>query len=175
MLFDIFYPDEWYDSAYDIDYQAYYDKGYRGVIFDIDNTLVPQGADADERARELLSKLKKIGYKICLLSNNKKARVERFNKDIDVNYIFQAQKPYSRNYYVSSLKMRTSIKSTLCIGDQLFTDICGGNNSGLHTILVNPIDKKEEFQIILKRYLERIILFFYRQKLKKATKAKKKC
>ncbi len=165
-MFDRFFPDEWVESAYSIDYEAYFEAGYRGLIFDIDNTLVPHGADADERAIELFDRLKKIGFDICLLSNNKKPRVERFNKDVNVNYIFKAGKPYSKNYYVATMMTRTSVQSTLVIGDQLFTDIYGGKLAGIHTILVNPIDKKEEFQVRLKRFLERPVMKFYKHSLK---------
>lgn len=165
MLSRIF-PDEWIESTYKIDFQDYYDRGYRGLIFDIDNTLVPHGADADSRAISLFKYLKELGFEICLLSNNKKPRVERFNKDINVQYIFKAGKPYSKNYYVASMMMRTSIKSTIVIGDQLFTDIYGGKLAGIHTILVNPIDKHEEIQIVLKRWLEKPIMFLYKHILK---------
>lgn len=166
-MFERFFPKEWVDSTYNIDYQKYYDMGFRGVLYDIDNTLVPHGADADERAIALFKKLREIGFDVCLLSNNKKNRVERFNKDVKANYIFKAQKPYSRNYYLAATMMKISIKSVLCIGDQLFTDIYGGNLAGIHTILVNPINKKEEIQIVLKRILEKPILHAYKRKLKK--------
>ena len=162
-MFERFFPDEWVESAYSIDYEGYFEAGYRGLIFDIDNTLVPHGADADERAIKLFERLKEIGFDICLLSNNKKPRVERFNKDINVKYIFKAGKPYSKNYYVASMMTRTSTKSTLVIGDQLFTDIYGGKLAGIHTILVNPIDKKEDLQVRLKRLLERPVMMFYRE------------
>ncbi|MBR5368723.1 MAG: YqeG family HAD IIIA-type phosphatase [Lachnospiraceae bacterium] len=165
-MFERFFPDEWVESAYSIDYEGYFEAGYRGLIFDIDNTLVPHGADADERAIKLFERLKEIGFDICLLSNNKKPRVERFNKDINVKYIFKAGKPYSKNYYVASMMTRTSTKSTLVIGDQLFTDIYGGKLAGIHTILVNPIDKKEDLQVRLKRLLERPVMMFYKHSLK---------
>ena len=70
-----FYPDEWLDSAYDIPYEQFYQKGMRGIIFDIDNTLVPHGAPADEQAVQLFERLRAIGFHTCLLSNNKEARV----------------------------------------------------------------------------------------------------
>ena len=162
-MFEKFYPSEWIDSTYSIDFEKYYNEGYRGIIFDIDNTLVEHGADADDRAKELFKRLKEIGFEICLLSNNKKPRVERFNKDVNVNYIFKAQKPYSKNYYVAAMMMRLSVSSVICIGDQLFTDIYGANLIGIHTILVNPINKSEEIQIVLKRYLEKIVLRGYRK------------
>ena len=84
--------------------------------------------------------------------------------------IFKAQKPYSQNYYQAAMKMHISVKSVLCIGDQLFTDIYGGNLAGIYTILVNPINRREEIQIVLKRFLERIVLHFYKKKLKSENK-----
>ena len=87
-MFERLYPCEWVESTYSIDFERYFNEGYRGVIFDIDNTLVPHGADADKRAIELFQRLKQIGYDVCLLSNNKKHRVERFKKDVNAKYIF---------------------------------------------------------------------------------------
>ena len=55
----------------------------------------------------------------------------------------------------------TDVNSTIFIGDQLFTDIFGAKNAGLRNILVKPINPKEEIQIVLKRYLEKIVLYFY--------------
>ena len=63
-------------------------------------------------------------------------------------------------------QMGTNEKNTLFVGDQLFTDVWGARNTGIFSILVEPIDKKEEIQIVLKRYLEKIVLFFYRRKCK---------
>lgn len=64
------------DSTYEIDFDALYREGYRGIIFDIDNTLVPHGAPADERAKKLFAHLKELGFSCCLLSNNKEPRVK---------------------------------------------------------------------------------------------------
>ena len=83
-MLEQFYPDETARSTYDIDFRKIYEDGIRGIIFDIDNTLVPHGAPADERAIRFFENLKKIGFKCCLVSNNQKARVEMFNKDIHV-------------------------------------------------------------------------------------------
>ena len=69
-MFKIFYPDKYYDSTFTVDFKNEYENGIRGVIFDIDNTLVEHDADADKRAKEFFAKLKEIGLKICLLSNN---------------------------------------------------------------------------------------------------------
>lgn len=158
-----FYPDEYLDSTYDIDFESLYEQGYRGIIFDIDNTLVPHGVKADVRAKALFVRLKKLGFGCCLLSNNKEARVKMFNDAVKVNYIYDAHKPSVKNYQKAMKILNTDISNTIFVGDQLFTDIYGANRTGLRTILVKPIHPKEEIQIVLKRYLEKIVLFFYKR------------
>ena len=157
----MFYPDEYLDSTYEIDFDLLYKKGYRGVIFDIDNTLVPHGAPADARAETLFSHLKSIGFSCCLLSNNQRPRVELFNKNIGVNFIEDAHKPSVKSYQKAMKMMGTDTENTLFVGDQLFTDVFGARRTGIHSILVKPIHPKEEIQIVLKRYLEKIVLHFY--------------
>ena len=156
-----FYPGEYLDSTYDINFEELYVQGYRGLIFDIDNTLVPHGVRADERAKALFERLKKIGFKCCLLSNNKEVRVRMFNDDVKVNYIYDAHKPSVKNYQKAMQILNTDKSNTIFVGDQIFTDIYGANRTGIRTILVKPIHPKEEIQIVLKRYLEKIVLFFY--------------
>ena len=84
-----------------------------------------------------------------------------FNEKIGVDYIYKAKKPKPVNYRLAMERMHTDCKNTLFIGDQIFTDVYGANLAGIRTILVQPIDPKEEIQIVLKRYLEKIVLFFY--------------
>lgn len=161
------YPDEYMDSTYAIDFKKLYNDGYRGILFDIDNTLVPHGAPADERAIALFKKLKQIGFTTCLISNNKEPRVKSFCDKVDSDYIFKAGKPLSGGYEEGIRKMKTTKENTLFIGDQIFTDVLGANRAGLYTIMVKPIHPKEEIQIVLKRYLERIVLFFYFRSIRK--------
>ncbi len=158
-----FYPGEYLDSTYKIDFEELYRQGYRGLIFDIDNTLVPHGAKADARAKALFERLRRLGYDCCLLSNNKEARVKLFNDDVQVRYIYDAHKPSVKNYNRAMELMGTDRINTIFVGDQIFTDVYGANRAGIRTILVKPIHPKEEIQIVLKRYLEKIVLFFYRR------------
>ena len=171
-MFKGFYPDCYMNSTYEIDFDAYYEKGYRGLIFDIDNTLVPHGAPADERSKELFAHLKKLGFSVVLLSNNKEPRVKMFNDAVKVSYIFKAGKPLKKNYLKAMDMMGTDKKNTLFVGDQLFTDVWGAKRTGIHNILVQPIDKKEEIQIVLKRYLEKIVLSSYKRYLAKKNEDK---
>lgn len=165
-----FYPGEYLESAYKIDFAKLYAEGYRGIIFDIDNTLVPHGAPADERAKALFESLKKMGFQCCLLSNNKEPRVKMFNDAVQVNYIFKAGKPKASGYQQAMKIMGTNRENTLFVGDQIFTDVYGANRVGIRTILTQPIHPKEEIQIVLKRYLEKIVLFFYKKNQKKQKK-----
>ncbi len=97
-MLEAFYPDNEAESAYDIDYPGLYGKGYRGIIFDIDNTLVPHGAPADDRAVALFVKLHHMGFRTLLLSNNKEPRVKMFNDSVGSEYIFKAGKPGRAGY-----------------------------------------------------------------------------
>ena len=154
MLFETFYPDTWVDSTYQIDFDELYKKGYRGLIFDIDNTLVPHGEPANERAKALFAHLKELGFSCCRLSNNQ------------VHYIEDAHKPSRKNYLKAMELMHTDLSNTMFIGDQLFTDVYGAKRTGMANILVKPIHPKEEIQIVLKRYLEKIVLHFYQKNRK---------
>ncbi len=169
-MFKKFFPDVYMESTYKIDFQKLYEKGYRGVIFDIDNTLVPHGKPADKRAVALFENLKKIGFKCCLLSNNKLERVTMFNQDVNVYYIENAHKPAVKNYRKAMELMHTDENTTMFIGDQLFTDVYGAKRAGIPNILVKPMNPKEEIQIVLKRYLERIVLYFYKKQRKNRNK-----
>lgn len=163
-MLQMFYPDEYVDSAYLLSFEDFYKKGYRGIIFDVDNTLVPHGAPADERSRELFRQLRELGFSTCILSNNKEPRVAPFAREVDSPYIFKGGKPSRAGYRKAMERMNTDCSNTLFIGDQLFTDVWGARRTGIYSILVKPIDPKEEIQIVLKRYLEAVVLWFYRRK-----------
>ena len=160
-MLERFFPDEYYESTYIIDFEQYYKDGYRGVIFDIDNTLVPHGAPADERSIALFERLKKIGFDSVLLSNNKEPRVAMFNEPIKTHMIWKAGKPLPDNYRRAMELMKTDETNTLFVGDQLFTDILGAKNAGIRALLVKPMNPKEEIQIVLKRKLEAVVLRAY--------------
>lgn len=162
-----FYPKEYLNSTYEIDFEDFYKRGFRGIIFDIDNTLVPHGMPADERAIALFKRLKKIGYRVTMLSNNKEPRVKMFCDAVDAPYIFKAGKPNPKNYRQAFVAMGTDENTTLFVGDQIFTDVWGANKAGLYSILVKPIHPKEEIQIVLKRYLEKIVLCSYQRAQKR--------
>lgn len=162
-----FYPKQYVDSAYWISYETLFQKGIRGVIYDIDNTLAKHDEPADEKAVALFEVLRKKGIATCLLSNNKEPRVKAFGEKVGSAYIYKGGKPSIKNYIKAMEIMGTDKKSTVFIGDQLFTDIYGANRTGIYSILVKPINPKEEIQIVIKRFFERVVLYFYKKDCKK--------
>ena len=166
-MFEQFFPKEYLDSTYEIDFERRYAEGKRGIIFDIDNTLVPHGLPADKRALELFERLKSIGYQTVLLSNNKEPRVKSFAEQVNSLYIYRAGKPMAAGYEKAVELMQIEKSQALFIGDQIYTDVWGAKRCGIDTILVKPIHPKEEIQIVLKRYLEKPVLYCYKKRNRK--------
>ena len=87
-----------------------------------------------------------------------------FNRDIGTKVLCNAHKPAGKGYRKAMEMMGTDAASTFVVGDQLFTDMWGASRAGLYKVLVSPIHPKEEIQIVLKRKLEKIVLFFYKRR-----------
>lgn len=156
------YPHEYVDSVFDIDYDKLYDMGYRGIIFDIDNTLVHHGDDSNEEIDELFRAIRGIGFKTLLLSNNSEERIKRFNINIGSMYIYDAQKPDTANFLKAVDMLGLKKNEVALVGDQIFTDIYGANKSGIDSILVKFLRRENETKIGKRRTLEKAILKFYK-------------
>lgn len=160
-MLKLLYPCEYVESVFDIDYYKLYRKGYRGVIFDIDNTLVPHGKDSTPEVDELFRTIHAVGLKPLLLSNNSRERIERFLKNIDALYIDQAQKPGTAGYHRAVELLGLRREEVVFIGDQVFTDVLGANRSGIDSILVKFIGHDTETRLGIRRNLEKVILALY--------------
>lgn len=159
-----FYPNKFFHRKEDIPVEAYYERGYRGILFDIDNTLVPHDEPVDQAAFQFVKRLKELGYGICLISNNDEERVRTFADPLQVDYVYKAWKPGRKGYLQGMERLGTDLTNTLFVGDQIFTDIWGGKRVGMYSILLDPINPREEIQIILKRIPEKLIKWLYRKK-----------
>lgn len=159
-----FFPNCYFDKKEDIPVEEYYKMGYRGMLFDIDNTLVPHDEPVDEAAIVFIEKLKNIGFQICLISNNDEERVKTFADPLGVKYVYKAWKPGKKGYLQGMELLHTDLSDTIFVGDQIFTDIWGARRTGIYSILLDPINPKEEIQIILKRIPEKWIKWRYRRK-----------
>lgn len=159
-----FFPDDYISSIYRVDFEKLYSEGYRAILFDVDNTLVPHGAPADDAAKDFFDYLRGCGFKTFMISNNKEPRVQSFCKDVQgEGYIYLAKKPRVEGYLKAMEILGTDTSNTLFAGDQVFTDIWGANKAGLRSIMVLPIKKwHEEPQIVLKRFLEAVVMLFYK-------------
>jgi HAD superfamily phosphatase (TIGR01668 family) len=155
----ILVPDMHYESIFMIDADSLRQKGIEGIIIDIDNTLVAWDTkEADEKVMSFIKKLGDMGFKICMISNNTRKRVEKFNELLGLPAIHKAGKPKTTPYLKAMKLLNTHRHNTAVIGDQLFTDVLGGNRLGLLTILVTPISPKEFIWTKLVRKIERIML-----------------
>ena len=158
-----FYPDEYHESVFSVDYTGLFGAGITNLIFDIDNTLAPfDTPEPTTQCRSLLMGLKEQGFSVALLSNNKAARVETFNSTLGLVCVWKAKKP-KKTGVMRALELLGDAKpqTTALIGDQLFTDIWCARRVGLRAILVRPQSPRDEFLVKIKRYAEKPILWIY--------------
>lgn len=161
-MFWLLFPYEYVDSVFSIDYQKLVQKGYKGIIFDIDMTLVPHGADSTKEIDALFKTVHELGLKTLLLTNNSEERVRRFTKNIDTLYLCDANKPEPEGFLKAVEMMEIQKEETVYIGDQIFIDIYGANKCGIANILVHYVTAEVETKIGIRRNLEKIILKLYR-------------
>lgn len=152
-------PDLYVRSLRDIPLPALKARGICGLIIDLDNTVIEWGrATLNRDIYRWFLELKKQDLKACLVSNNRDVRVQKIAAYLGIPGISRAGKPRRRAFYKAMAVMKTEINNTAVIGDQVFTDVLGGNRSGLFTILVVPLSRKEFIGTRLVRYLEKIVL-----------------
>lgn len=136
---NFFEPNEYVKSVFDIDFERLYKNGFRGLVFDIDNTLVCQDGDSTPQVDALFEKLQSLGFKTAILSNNSEERVERFVKNISSLYLSRARKPLKSGYNKALRLMDIDKSRAVFIGDRLLTDILGAKRAGIYCILVEYI------------------------------------
>ncbi len=155
---EMLFPWGYARSVFSIDYKGLHKQGFRGLIFDIDNTLVHHGDDATREIEDLFRRLHKRGFKTVLLSDNDEERVLRFVKNIDTQWICDAGKPDPACCKRAVEMLGLPADEVLVIGDQMFKDILCANRAGLASILVHFIKQPSERWIGKRRYLEFLML-----------------
>ena len=160
-------PDYYYDSVFHIPYPKLWEKGIRGLIFDVDNTLTPfDQPGPPEKITELVGELKEKGFRVCLVTNNTNRRLGSFNETLKLPGIANAAKPLTRGIRYAMRQMETTPEQTAIIGDQVLSDVWAGKNARITTILVKPITERDFFFVRWKRHIERFILRKYFAALK---------
>jgi uncharacterized protein len=159
-------PHKSVSNVYEIDLEALWNSGVRGVITDLDNTLV--GAKDPLATPRLIDWLKKVrdrGFQIVIVSNNNRTRVAKFADPLGIPYIYSARKPLNRAFKRAMEMMNISEKQTVVVGDQMLTDVLGGNRLGMYTIMVLPVAPKDEgFMTKINRRLEKLAVALMRRR-----------
>lgn len=162
MITGRFYPSATVGGIGDITVGLLEKHDIRGLILDIDNTLAPNyAAVADDKTVKWMEGMLSAGYKICIVSNARRRRVEKFNDSIGLPAVYNAMKPRMAAFTRAGKMLGIPNKHIAVVGDQVFTDIYGGNRAGMFTILVNPIDPREGRLVRFKRIFEKRILKRY--------------
>ncbi|MBD7964418.1 MULTISPECIES: YqeG family HAD IIIA-type phosphatase [Fictibacillus] len=160
-----FLPDQHVQNIVDITPEMLVERGVKGIITDLDNTLVEW--DRPEATPELIewfTSIKEKGILITIVSNNTQHRVKSFSDPVGIPFIYSARKPMTKAFKRALKDMKLKNEQVVVIGDQLLTDVLGGNRLGLHTILVVPVASSDGFWTRFNRKIERIILSWMKRK-----------
>lgn len=145
-------------SVLEIDEKFIRENHLRGFILDLDNTLSMHGSPAAEQGvTDWLEKMRAMGMKMTVVSNNTKKRVDPLAGELGLDYISFGCKPLTIGITKALKKMHLPKNSAALVGDQIFTDILGGNLKGIPTILVEPFHLENKISFKLKRKLENIV------------------
>ncbi len=153
------YPDMYVNSLLAIPLDKLQELGKRVFILDLDNTITEWNSNIiTAEVTEWFADIKALGYNACILSNNGEQRVLNVAQQLNIPYVHRAQKPRRIGFNRVLEKLGVTAKETVVIGDQIFTDILGGNRAGLFTILVVPINKREFLGTKISRAIEYFVL-----------------
>ncbi len=153
-----FIPSSYYKSIYDINYDKLAEKNIKCIMFDLDNTLAL--IDEGYPPKKVVDFMKKLNkrFDTYIISNNNRKRIAKFCSSFDSKFISFALKPLPKGFKQIQ-NMKDYSKEAMCIvGDQLMTDILGGNLFGCHTILVDPLGKKDLKVTTLNRAVEKVLI-----------------
>jgi len=165
-MFERLLPNLRLNSVYDLDFEALARRGIRGIITDLDNTLVgAKEPSATPRLIQWLDKLREHGFKVVIVSNNNETRVSRFAEPLGIPFVHAARKPANRAFKKALGMLDLAEDQTAVLGDQMMTDVLGGNRLGMYTVLVLPVSPKDEgIMTRVNRTMERIALRSLRKK-----------
>ena len=159
----VLYPDLYLENVKKITLDVLNKNDLKGLILDIDNTLIDFDKVLLDGAINWCQDLKQNGIKLCILSNtNKVHKVEKVAKTLDLEYIYFAQKPNKKGFLKAQKMLGLeNPKQIAVVGDQVFTDVWGGHRVGMFTILTKPIDERDILLTKVKRPFEKIVIKSY--------------
>lgn len=158
-MFDKFVPDMYFKSIYTIDYKSLKKKKIKCLIFDLNNTIAPLTLlKPNKKIMELFEELKDMKFKIYIVSNSSKKRVEPFKDYLGVDSAYMSLKPLKRKYKKILSLNKFKDNEIAVIGDEILTDVFGANRMNFVSILVNPIGTKEYISTKIGRFFENFII-----------------
>lgn len=159
-----FLPDQHVKSIFEITPESLIEKGIKGIITDLDNTLVEwDRPSATPRLIEWFETMRQQNILVTIVSNNNEERVKFFADPLVTPYIYRAKKPMTKAFNKAVADMGLKKNETVVIGDQLLTDVLGGNRGGFHTILVVPVAQTDGLATRFNRAIERRLLNLFRK------------
>lgn len=151
------------DKITDITYEMLSKRNISALILDVDNTLsTHHGMVLCDGLEDWLALMKRKGIKLLILSNSKKKRVKPFAEKIGLPFISLGLKPLFIGYLRAIKRLKSKRKNTAIVGDQIFTDVLGGNFCGVKTILLTPIKPETSLRFRIKRKLEKVVYKLYK-------------
>ena len=154
----IFYPNGYFKKVSEISYDYLKEKDIKGLILDVDNTLIDYYKNMSEETINWANNLKQNGIKMCILSNsNKKEKVKEVAKKLGLEYTYFGMKPFKRGFKKAKKMLGLENIEIAAVGDQIFTDVIGSNRMKMFSILVEPIEEKDIFVTLIKRPIENYI------------------
>ncbi|WP_240033579.1 YqeG family HAD IIIA-type phosphatase [Lysinibacillus composti] len=165
MLAKFLLPDEFVNTVYEITPEKLKDLGIKGIITDLDNTLIEWNRpDATEEIAEWMKMLQDAGIKIIIASNNNEERVKRFADPLGIPFIHNARKPLGSAYLTALVKLRLRKNEAAMVGDQMLTDVLGANRLNLYTFLVRPVADSDGLVTKFNRLVERRVFNYLKRK-----------
>ena len=144
------------------------ENNIKGLILDVDNTLIDIDRNMDPKVKDWVDELKKNGIKMCIVSNtNKVDKVKKVSETLDLPYFYFAKKPFKGGFKKAKELLQLEYENIAAVGDQIMTDVVGANRCKIFSILVEPISEKDIFITKVKRPIEKLIINRYLSKIKK--------
>lgn len=159
------YPKLYCKKVTDISVDYLEKNNIKGILLDVDNTLLDFDLRIVDGLKQWHEKIKKNNIKCMILSNsNKTEKIEKVAKFLEIDYIKFATKPLKRGFKMAQKKLNINPENIAVVGDQIFTDVIGANRSKMHSILVEPLAEKDLFLTKVKRPLENLVIKNYLKK-----------
>jgi len=163
-LLSKFLPNQFVKSVFEIQPEELKDKGIKAIITDLDNTLVEwDRTHPTEQVKQWVKTMQDANIQITVVSNNNESRCQIFTQSLGIDFIPAARKPLAKAFVEATRRMGVEKDEVVVMGDQVMTDVLGGNRAGYHTILVIPVAQTDGFWTKFNRKVERIILNKFRK------------